>query len=249
MRKRLPGARDSAARTGRGGMRFRTRSHYLTYVRMRTRPTVRSAAPRAGSVSTYPSGSPYWKWPWPSNPRCERSILAGSGGWKSPRWPWAEATRACSSSAPCSPPGQRRCTRSCRPAPRLAATPGWTELILMWPNRVGGIAATCAEAFRPYSPVLANLTGVCYWWGWVPTCGLTALLSARRSTSGTCPVPIPVLAVIRARHSWRSTSAASVRPPGWRSRSPRIGGAGAALRAHPDRLRPRRLAPATTFHL
>ena len=48
----------------------------------------------------------------------------------------------------------------------------------MWPNRVGGIAATCAEAFRPYSPVLANLTGVCYWWGWVPTCGLTAILSA-----------------------------------------------------------------------
>src|SRR5882757_5908360 len=31
-----------------------------------------------------------------------------------------------------------------------AATPGWTELILMYPNRVGGISATCAEAFRPY---------------------------------------------------------------------------------------------------
>ena len=59
-----------------------------------------------------------------------------------------------------------------------AATPGWTELVLMYPNRVGGIAGTCAEAFRPYSPVLANLTGVCYWWGWVPTCGLTALLAA-----------------------------------------------------------------------
>jgi diguanylate cyclase (GGDEF)-like protein/PAS domain S-box-containing protein len=60
----------------------------------------------------------------------------------------------------------------------LAAAPGWTELVLMWPNRVGGIAATCAEAFRPYNPVLANIAGVCYWWGWVPTCGLTALLSA-----------------------------------------------------------------------
>ena len=58
------------------------------------------------------------------------------------------------------------------------AAPGWTELVLMYPSRVGGIAATCAEAFRPYSPVLANLTGVCYWWGWVPTCGLTAILSA-----------------------------------------------------------------------
>src|SRR5262249_23092065 len=60
----------------------------------------------------------------------------------------------------------------------LAAAPGWTELVLLYPNRVGGIAATCAEAFRPYSPILANLAGVGYWWGWIPTCGLTAILSA-----------------------------------------------------------------------
>jgi len=59
-----------------------------------------------------------------------------------------------------------------------AAAPAWTELVLMWPNRVGGISAACAEAFRPYNPVLASLTGTCYWWGWIPTCGLTALLSA-----------------------------------------------------------------------
>lgn len=59
-----------------------------------------------------------------------------------------------------------------------AAAPAWTELVLMWPNRVGGISAACAEAFRPYNPVLAVLTGTCYWWGWIPTCGLTALLSA-----------------------------------------------------------------------
>ena len=58
------------------------------------------------------------------------------------------------------------------------AAPGWTELILMWPNRVGGISAACSEAFRPYNPLLSALTGVCYWWGWVPVCGLTALLSA-----------------------------------------------------------------------
>ncbi len=45
-----------------------------------------------------------------------------------------------------------------------AAAPGWIELVLMYPNRVGGIAATCVEAFRPYSPMLANLTGMCYWW-------------------------------------------------------------------------------------
>ncbi len=58
------------------------------------------------------------------------------------------------------------------------AMPGWIELVLMYLNRVGGIAASCSEAFRPYAPMLANLTGVSYWWGWVPTCGLTALLSA-----------------------------------------------------------------------
>lgn len=76
-----------------------------------------------------------------------------------------------------------------------AAAPGWTELILMWPNRVGGIAATCAEAFRPYSPILANLTGVCYWWGWVPTCGLTAILSATAIHEWYLPgLPVTVIA-------------------------------------------------------
>ena len=76
-----------------------------------------------------------------------------------------------------------------------AATPGWTELILMYPNRVGGIAATCAEAFRPYSPILANLTGVCYWWGWVPTCGLTALLASSAIQQWYAPwVSVPLLA-------------------------------------------------------
>jgi diguanylate cyclase (GGDEF)-like protein len=76
-----------------------------------------------------------------------------------------------------------------------AALPGWLELVMMWPNRVGGIAATCAEAFRPYSPVLANLTGVCYWWGWVPTCGLTAILSATAIHEWYLPaLPIKLLA-------------------------------------------------------
>src|ERR1700730_5232527 len=36
-----------------------------------------------------------------------------------------------------------------------AAAPAWTELILMWPR-------PCAEAFRPYNPVLSALTGTCY---------------------------------------------------------------------------------------
>ena len=78
-----------------------------------------------------------------------------------------------------------------------AAAPGWTELVLMYPNRVGGISATCAEAFRPYSPVLANLTGVCYWWGWVPTCGLTAILSASALHHWYLhSVPITLLAIV-----------------------------------------------------
>ncbi len=76
------------------------------------------------------------------------------------------------------------------------AMPGWTELCCMFPNRVGGIAATCAEAFRPYSPILANLAGMCYWWGWVPTCGLTALFSASAIQAWLLPsVPVPALAV------------------------------------------------------
>ncbi|MEP6979164.1 MAG: amino acid permease [Nakamurella sp.] len=77
-----------------------------------------------------------------------------------------------------------------------AAAPGWTELTLMWPDRVGGIAATCSEAFRRYNPVLANLTGVCYWWGWVPTCGVTALLSAQALHDWYLPqVPTTPIAV------------------------------------------------------
>ena len=77
-----------------------------------------------------------------------------------------------------------------------AAAPAWTELVLMWPNRVGGIAAACAEAFRPYSPVLAALTGTCYWWGWVPTCGLTALLSAAALQQWYFPnLPVEAVAI------------------------------------------------------
>ncbi len=77
------------------------------------------------------------------------------------------------------------------------AAPGWTELVLMWPDRVGGLAATCGEAFRPYAPVLGNLTGVCYWWGWVPTCGVTALLSASALQQWFLPgVPVAPLACV-----------------------------------------------------
>ena len=77
-----------------------------------------------------------------------------------------------------------------------AAAPAWTELVLMWPNRVGGISAACAEAFRPYNPVLSALTGTCYWWGWVPTCGLTALLSASALQQWYMPgLPVEAVAI------------------------------------------------------
>ena len=75
-----------------------------------------------------------------------------------------------------------------------AAAPGWTELVLMFPNRVGGIAATCTEAFRPYNPVLANLAGVCYWWGWAPACAVGAALSAGAIHEWYLPwFPVPLL--------------------------------------------------------
>ena len=118
----------------------------------------------------------------------------------------------------------------------------------MWPNRVGGIAATCAEAFRPYSPVLANLTGVCYWWGWVPTCGLTALLSASRAAPrGTCRASrsTPLAIAIIVLSSPASTSAASTGSRGSRSRSPCVLGAAwrSSRRSIPVFAGRRRLAP------
>ena len=125
-----------------------------------------------------------------------------------------------------------------------AAAPGWTELILMWPNRVGGIAATCAEAFRPYSPVLANLTGVCYWWGWVPTCGLTAILSATAISEWYLPgVPVPLWPCCSCSSSPPSTS----RGVRWVTRLALpmrhgLGRTGLPLRPHPGAQRPCRLA-------
>jgi len=59
-----------------------------------------------------------------------------------------------------------------------AALPGWIELVMLSPNRVGGIAAVCTDAFRPYSPMVSGIVGCCYWWGWIPTCGLAALIAA-----------------------------------------------------------------------
>lgn len=79
----------------------------------------------------------------------------------------------------------------------FAAAPGWTELVLMSPNRVGGIAAACTEAFRPYSPILSALAGVSYWWGWVPTCGVTAIFSATAISQWCLPdTPVTLIACV-----------------------------------------------------
>ena len=44
--------------------------------------------------------------------------------------------------------------------------------------------------------MLGNLTGVSYWWGWVPTCGLTALLSGSAIHQWALPsIPVPAIAI------------------------------------------------------
>ena len=77
-----------------------------------------------------------------------------------------------------------------------AAAPAWTELVLMWPNRVGGLRRPAPKPSGPISPVLSALTGTCYWWGWVPTCGLTALLSASAIQQWYLPgLPVEAVAI------------------------------------------------------
>lgn len=78
-----------------------------------------------------------------------------------------------------------------------AALPGWMELVMMSPNRVGGIASACAEAFKPYGSMLSTLTGVCYWWGRIPVCGLAALLYATAINRWfIAGVPVPAIACV-----------------------------------------------------
>jgi signal transduction histidine kinase/CheY-like chemotaxis protein/L-asparagine transporter-like permease len=74
------------------------------------------------------------------------------------------------------------------------AAPGWLELVLMSPQRAGGIGAACGAAFRPYSPLLAALAGFCNWWGWAATCGLGAITLAGMIGPRWLPdVPLPLL--------------------------------------------------------
>ncbi|GAC1562508.1 MAG: hypothetical protein NVS3B17_16000 [Vulcanimicrobiaceae bacterium] len=77
-----------------------------------------------------------------------------------------------------------------------AALPGWIELVLLSPNRVGGIAAACVDAYKPYSPVISAIVGCCYWWGWVPACGWGAIVAASALHASLFPsVPTELVAV------------------------------------------------------
>ncbi len=77
-----------------------------------------------------------------------------------------------------------------------AALPGWTELVLLSPNRVGGIASSCTDAFKPYSPIISAIVGCCYWWGWVPTCGFAAIVAASAIHAALVPaLPVTPIAI------------------------------------------------------
>lgn len=58
------------------------------------------------------------------------------------------------------------------------AIPCWTELMLLFPNRVGGIAAFTAAALKPYNPILACINGVGYWSCTVPGVSFSAVFFA-----------------------------------------------------------------------
>lgn len=49
----------------------------------------------------------------------------------------------------------------------LISSLGYLELVLMYPEKSGGMAIACIEAFRVYSPVLTNILGVGYWLSWL----------------------------------------------------------------------------------
>lgn len=58
------------------------------------------------------------------------------------------------------------------------AAPCWVELVLMYPNRVGGIVAFCHEAFKKYCPVLTPILGLGYAMGGALGCGMGAVFIA-----------------------------------------------------------------------
>lgn len=56
---------------------------------------------------------------------------------------------------------------------------GYLELVLMYPEKSGGITVACADAFRPYSPILTPILGVGYWFAWLLAACFAALYAAQ----------------------------------------------------------------------
>lgn len=55
---------------------------------------------------------------------------------------------------------------------------GYIELVLMYPEKVGGITTACEQAFRPYNPVLTNIIGTGYWFAWLMAASFAAIYAA-----------------------------------------------------------------------
>jgi signal transduction histidine kinase len=55
---------------------------------------------------------------------------------------------------------------------------GYIELVLMYPNKIGGIAIACTEAFHHYSPILTTIIGVGYWLAWLMAASFGAIYAA-----------------------------------------------------------------------
>lgn len=78
------------------------------------------------------------------------------------------------------------------------AVPGFIELVLMYPNKEGGIAGVVGEAFKPYNPIIGNLAGTFYWWSWFEGSSFAATLVATviKQLFPTLTISVPWIATI-----------------------------------------------------
>ena len=68
-----------------------------------------------------------------------------------------------------------------------AAAPAWTELVLMWPNRVGGISAACAEASSVGGPSTCPSPDTSLMSSPVPPRGVVGVSPGSRCKGGIAP--------------------------------------------------------------
>jgi amino acid transporter len=57
----------------------------------------------------------------------------------------------------------------------ILAAPGWLELTLMYPEKVGGVVPCCDDAFKKYAPILMAVIGVSYASNWCAAVGISVL--------------------------------------------------------------------------